>query len=276
MAVVQEATDSGKEVKCVLTLVVRAIQIVAEELGPCLVLAQGVQDGQPLREVIVAQATGALLDVGLEMEDGVAEPGVARAGDLGEVLHDYVPLAECECGEDIVFEAAIEAEVSGKEAAVEERDGELEIVWVDLVAFLEGASGGAGAQACVPQGLRDGAEGLVGVALGGLAGAEVEDVNVRVREELAAPIASGGDNGDVGAFFFRSEARPDFVDDVVDDGGTAPDGGSAVSGSLEGLAQVGALFLIEIGQLRQRCHRRVHGRRKATTCSKLYCCQRRE
>ncbi len=111
--------------------------------------------------MVVAEAAGTLLDIRFKMKDGVAVFGVAGAGDLGEVLDDDIPVAQGEDGEEIVFEAAVEGGVSGEEAAVEQRDREFEVGGIDLVAFLEGARGGAGAEAGVPHGLGYGAEGLM-------------------------------------------------------------------------------------------------------------------
>jgi hypothetical protein len=98
------------------------------------------------------------------VEDGVAELGVAGAGDLAQLLGDGVPLAQHQAGQDGLMELLVERELAGQEAAVERGQREFEVVGVEAAGFLDGAGTGAGAQADVPHALDDGADGVFRLA----------------------------------------------------------------------------------------------------------------
>src|SRR5579883_104669 len=147
--------------------------------------------------MVIAQAAGALLDIGFEMKDGIAVLGVAGAGELGEVLDDGVPFAQDERREQVILKAAIKGVVPAEIAAVEQGDEELKIVGIYAVAFLPGTDGRAGAEAGVPHGLNAGADDLMEIALHAVIAAEEEDVHVGVGKQLPAAEATGGDERDV-------------------------------------------------------------------------------
>ena len=108
-AVVEETSGRGEEVEGRFELVVGARKkLLAVALGQLSAPAATKQQAQPLRELVIAQAAGTFLDVGFEMEDGIAVFGVAGARHLGEVLHDGVPFAQDERREQVVFEALVE------------------------------------------------------------------------------------------------------------------------------------------------------------------------
>ena len=79
------------------------------------------------------------------MEDGVAELGVAGAGDLAQFLRDGAPLAQHQAGKYGLMELLVERELAGQEAAVERGQRELQIVGVEAAGFLDSARAGAGA-----------------------------------------------------------------------------------------------------------------------------------
>jgi len=77
------------------------------------------EEGEPDGEVVVAEAAGTILEVGLEVKDGVTELGVAGAGDFTQLLGDGIPLAEDQTGEDGLVELLVERELAGEKATVE-------------------------------------------------------------------------------------------------------------------------------------------------------------
>jgi hypothetical protein len=97
------------------------------------------EEGEPDGEVIVAQAAGTLFEVGLEVKDGVAEAGMASAGNFAELLGDGVPLTEHESRQNHLVELLVERELAGEEAAVEGGEGEFEVVGIEFAGFLDGA-----------------------------------------------------------------------------------------------------------------------------------------
>src|SRR5271156_5491890 len=111
--------------------------------------------------MVISQAARTLLDVGFEMKDRVAVFRVSGAGDLGEVLYDGVPLAQGESRKQLPFETLVERQIAADKTAVEERDGEFQIVGIDSVTFLQRACGGAGAEADIPHRLGGAANGVV-------------------------------------------------------------------------------------------------------------------
>ncbi len=236
VAEVQETSGGGEEVEGGFGVAARALEDATALAGPLFGLLQMKEEGEPDGEVVVAQAAGTVFQVGLEMKDGVAELGVAGAGNFAELLRDGVPLAEDEAGKDGLVELLIERKLAGEEAAVERGEGEFEIVGIEAADFLDGAGGGAGAQADVPHALDDGAHGFAGLLFGFVVGEGEEDVDVGVGEEIFAAVAAEGEQRDIGRRLAGEGATPHFDEDAVDDGGAAADGGSAVAGALTGLA----------------------------------------
>ena len=160
VAEVEKTSGGGEEVEGGFGVAAGALEDAAALARPLLGLLQVEEEGEPDGEVVVAQAAGTILQVGFEMKDGVAEFGVAGAGDLAELLRDGVPLAEDEAGKGDLVELLVERKLAGEEAAVESGEGEFEIVGVEAAGFLDGARAGAGAQADVPHALDDGADGF--------------------------------------------------------------------------------------------------------------------
>ena len=112
VAIVQKTSSCSEEVEGRFALVVCPVESVGRGLGPSLFRLQRGKQRKPLRQVVVSQAARALLDVGFEMKDGVAVLRVPGAGDLREVLHDGVPLAQGESGEQLPFETLVERQVT--------------------------------------------------------------------------------------------------------------------------------------------------------------------
>ena len=236
VAEVKKTSGGGEEVESGFGVATGALEDAAALAGPLLGLLQVEEQGEPDGEVVVAQAAGTVLEVRLQMKDGVAELGVAGAGNLAQLLRDGVPLAEHEAGQHGLVELLIERELAGEKAAVEGGEGELEIVGIEAAGFLDGAGTGAGAEADVPHSLDDGANGFSGLLLGLFVGEGEEHVDVGVGEEIFAAVAAESQQGDVLRRLPGKGPAPHFNEDTVDHGGAAANGGRAVAGALTGLA----------------------------------------
>ena len=131
VAEVKETSRRGEKIEGRLGVAAGDLEDAAALAGPFLRFFQMEQQSEPDGEMVVAQAAGAILEVGLQMEDGVAELGVAGAGDLAELLCDGVPLAQHQAGKNALVELLVEGKLAGEEAAIEGGQGELEVVGVE-------------------------------------------------------------------------------------------------------------------------------------------------
>jgi hypothetical protein len=110
VAEVEKTSRGGQKVEGGLGVAAGALEDAAALAGPLLGFLQVKEQGEPDGEVVVAQAAGTLLQVGLEMEDGVAVLGVAGAGNLAQLLRDGVPLAQHQAGKNGLVKLLVRAE----------------------------------------------------------------------------------------------------------------------------------------------------------------------
>ena len=73
VAEVEKTSRCGEEIEGGFGVAARALEDAAALAGPLLRLLEVKEQREPDGEVIVAQAAGTLFQVGLEMEDGVAD-----------------------------------------------------------------------------------------------------------------------------------------------------------------------------------------------------------
>ncbi len=192
------------------------------------------------------------------MKDRVAELGVARAGDLAQLLRDGVPLAQHQAGKGDLVKLLVERKLAGQKAAVERSQREFQIVGVEAAGFLHGARAGAGAQANVPHALNDGPDGLAGLLLGLLVGEGKQHVDVGVGEEILAPVAAQRQQGDVLRGQLGEGPAPHFNQDAVHHRRSPPDGSRAVPGALAGLAHKRHLLEILLPKIVNRYNDWIH------------------
>ncbi len=76
--------------------------------------------GEPGAGVCVAEASGTLLHVGFEVEEGVAEAGVAGADDLQQAAEDAFAVALDEPGDGFLEELRADGGIAGERAGVEQ------------------------------------------------------------------------------------------------------------------------------------------------------------
>ena len=110
VAEVEKTSRGGEKVEGRLGVAAGALEDAAALAGPLLGLLQVEEQREPDGQVIVAQPAGTILEVGFEMKDGVAELGVAGAGDLAQLLRDGVPLAQHQAGKDDLVQLLVERE----------------------------------------------------------------------------------------------------------------------------------------------------------------------
>ncbi len=128
VAEMQEAANGHEEIE---RGVEGRAQPGREELGfvgPAGSFFHGGDEGEPVREIVIAQAAGAIFDVGLEVKNGVAEFVVAGAREIGEALHDRARFARDELRNRLVVQAGEERAIAGEIAAIEQRNREFDVV----------------------------------------------------------------------------------------------------------------------------------------------------
>jgi hypothetical protein len=101
------------------------------------------------------------------------------------------------------------------------------------------------------------------IVLDSVVRAEIEDIYVRIGEELFASEAACGYKRNVQALGSLSAAVPDLADEVVDNGSAAANRSGAISIALECLTQLCAFLLIQVSQLRKRGRLSSHSQFKA-------------
>ena len=65
------------------------------------------QHCEPHREMVIAQSSGAIFQVGLQMKDGIAKLGMPRAGNLAQLLRNRRPLAQHQAGKSDVVKLLV-------------------------------------------------------------------------------------------------------------------------------------------------------------------------
>ena len=108
---------------------------------------------EPGADVRIAQTAGALFDVGLEVEEGIAIFGVASAGHFEEAGADFFAIAGdhlCQCSLD---QACAERGIAGKGACVDKGERKLNVFRIEFFTFGECTGHGGDAQADIPKAL---------------------------------------------------------------------------------------------------------------------------
>ena len=152
----------------------------------------GAQELKPAGSLKIAQAAGRLLHIGLEAVDGLVKLGVARARGAAEQAQNLAAVGVEEAGEAFA-ELAVEADVAGEEAFVKQADGEFEVAVVERAGLLDGVDGLAAAQAAVPQAAYEIGDGGAGSGVEQRPAGEDQQIDIGIREQLAAPVAADGD-----------------------------------------------------------------------------------
>ncbi len=188
---VQKTSGRSHEVKGGIRVILRGGEGIQSVFRPDLGLLQRGEQREPMCQLIVTQSAGTLLDVGLEVKDGVAVLGVTGPGNFGEFLGNGAPLAQKQGRQNVALQAAEQQIVPMEEAAIHERNGELQVVRIEAVALLEDASGCTRAKADVPHGLVGHADPITKLMFDIVVRAEIQQVDVRIRKEVAPAVPTG-------------------------------------------------------------------------------------
>ena len=100
VAEVKETSCGGQEIEGCLGVAAGALEDAAALAGPLLGFLEVEQECEPDGQVVVAQAAGTLLQVGLEVENGVPELAWRERAISPELLGDGVPLAQHQAGQE--------------------------------------------------------------------------------------------------------------------------------------------------------------------------------
>ena len=195
------------------------------------------------------------------MEDGVAEFCMAGAREFHEVLDDERAIARDEARHDGVVEAIVELAITREVAAIEQGDGEFEVIGVEAFALGEIAGGRAEFEAQVPNFLRESADGGFQFFASAIAGVQKQNINVGIREQPSAAEAAQRDEGEIGGAIRlgRDQFPPQAAGDGFDKGGSACDGGAAVARGVEILLEAREFLRIEIAEFSGERGFRGHG-----------------
>src|ERR1035441_1976075 len=149
---------------------------------------------------------------------------MTSASDLGEILDHLLAIFCYEAGNDFFVQAGEKLGISGEVAAIEKRDSELDVIWIEAFALGKIAGGRTQLETQVPQFLRKTAnrifEFIFEFNFG--PGVKEEDVDIGVGKKPAATEASGGDEREIlgemriGGRAAENDFVPETLDNCVD------------------------------------------------------------
>src|SRR5262249_55293488 len=120
--------------------------------------------------------------------------------------------------------------VAGKPAAIQQRNGELDVLGIEAVTLSQGAAGRAEFDSYVPQLLRERPDGVLEPGTG----VQKHQVYVRKRKEPLAPVATGGAQRETGpAGLGRKVFLPQTKHDLVQQQRALGNGSRAIAGRSE-------------------------------------------
>ena len=150
MAKMQEAAHGGDEFKRVVHLFARRDGQKIVLFRPGMQLVHGGDQKQPVSDIEITQPAGTILYVWFQMKDGIAMFGMAATRDLHQSLHQRLGFTHHQFWDDPVMQTRKQFVITGQKAAVEKRDGELDVVGIETITFGKHAAGWAQLQAKVP------------------------------------------------------------------------------------------------------------------------------
>ena len=117
---------------------------------------------------------------------------MARARGAAQPAQNLAAVGVEEAGEALA-ELTVEADVAAEEAFVEQADGEFEVAVVQRAGLLDGVDGLAAAQAAVPQAAHEIGDGRAGSRVEQRPAGEDQQIDIGIREQLAAAVAADSD-----------------------------------------------------------------------------------
>src|SRR5439155_4471353 len=117
---------------------------------------------------------------------------MAGTGDFRKLLNDVIPFPQKEFRQELVMQPHKELTVSSNMPAIQQRNGEFNILRIELVALGQGPRGWPQLQTQVPKFLTERPDRLSQGLFSASVGMQKEDVNVGVREQSTSTEAAQG------------------------------------------------------------------------------------
>ncbi len=150
---------------------------------------------RPAPDAEVAHAAGAVLEIGLQQEDRVAEPAVTRLLLGAQARHEVVGRGLGDAGAERVQELLAQLDVARQEARVQQRRRGGQIAGRQRQRLIVRADGVSGVDLGVPQRVKNRLGQRLHVGARRLA-AQDQQVQVGERRQLGAPEAARREDGD--------------------------------------------------------------------------------
>ena len=116
---------------------------------------------------------------------------------LAQVLDQILALAPDQLGNGLFVQLGEKFAIARQIPAVEQRDGELNVIGIQLFAFGQIARGRTKLQPQVPEFLRETSNRIFEFAFGTVTSAQEQQINVGVREEPAASESASRDQREI-------------------------------------------------------------------------------
>ena len=236
MPEVQKTSRRRQKIKRRFRISARALEHSAPLPRPFLGFLQVEQQRKPHRQVIVAQPTWTILQVRLQMKDGVAESCMPAARDLAQLQRNRVPLAQHQAWQHCLVQLLVQRKMPSQKAPIQRRQRELQVVRIEPPGFLHRSRTGACTQPNVPHPLDDHPDRVLRVLFSLLVRKGKQHIDVGVGKQILASISAQRKQSYVLRGLAREDSPPHLNQDAVNHSGPAADCGCAVSGAFAGLA----------------------------------------
>ena len=154
---------------------------------PAAFLVHRGKQRHPAGDVVVAQSARSLLDVRFQMKHCVSVLRMARARHLRQLLDNVVPFPQKKLGQDFFMQPLEQLAVSGDMPAIQEGNRELDILRIELLAFIESSRGRTEFQPEIPKFLAERAYRIAQLVFSAAVGVQKKNVHVGMREQGATP-----------------------------------------------------------------------------------------
>ena len=175
---------------------------------------------QPAQQLQIAQSARSFLDVRFQVMDTCPENGRGGRGSAANRCRARASRWLCTNFGSRSASVPVERGVAGEITLIQQADVQLNIAFVKLGAFLRRAHRIADAQARVPQPLQECRDGVAPALRRPLAGKQQQQVDVGMREKLAASVTADGQQSRSGRRGGRQRVAPGIRHQPVNGGGT--------------------------------------------------------
>src|SRR6266567_1310787 len=135
LAVVKKYAQGTEKFKSRREALARRLRQQSFRIRPGTLLIHRREQRHPAGHVVVAQTSGRLFDIGLQVKYGVPVFRVAGSGYLRQLLDNVVPFPHKELGQNFIMQPVKQLTLSGDKTAIEQRDSELHVLSVEPVTF---------------------------------------------------------------------------------------------------------------------------------------------